>query len=287
MPPEDATAVAEPIVETPESVQAPPPVETPAPADAPESAPVDDATESDSGAFDVTQLPEYQEAVKAPDPVVSKEAAAPEMPGEPVEQVITRLETQRAQAVNGYMQASEGDWMTYLTNDLGLTRQDANTVWHGKLGPIIRTLLQGNSAYNKTLFHTAVDSELPDDAKQAFYSQVYPNQAKALKGVYTAGEAIERKKWEAKLSKGELLTPEQVKKIGDAAYNRGLGIAEQEGTVPGASAGQQVQSSAPSSGGSYRTVGDLSRAYNQPNSRMTEAQFAREHKRLTGKLPGE
>lgn len=275
---------AQPVAETPETPVALDPVSSP-PAGVAEATSVPEASDDSSpvAGFDVTTLPEYQEAVKAPDPEVLKEAAAPEMPGEPVEQVISRAEAQRANYTKAFMQASDQQTKTFLARDLGLSSQDFTALWDNQLGPTLRNLHQGHVALNKQAFHEAVDA-LPQEARDRFYAQSYKGQPEAVKGVYTAGEALERAKWEEKMSKGQLLTPAQVKKIAEAAYARGMGGEEQAGTVEGAQSGQVTGGAAAPRG--FRTEGDLSRAFN--TNQITRAQYEAGLKRFNGgKLPGD
>ena len=242
-------AAAPEIVATPETVapaadagfQSTPAGELTDSASTETSATTEEATGSPAASFDVTSLPEYQEAVKTPAPEAVEAAAAPQMPGEPVEQVQSRLEVERTNRMRAFMQMSDTEARDWMTQQLGLLPQDAHQLWHSKLGPWFRALVNDNAVYNKNLFHEAVDNELPPEGQQAYYSSVYPNQAKALKGVFTAGEAVERAKWETRVKNGEFLTPAQVKKIGEAAYARGLGGAEQNGEIEGASSGQELQ----------------------------------------------
>lgn len=271
------TPVEEIISPVPETVAEAPPA-----GDQPEVAAPEDTAEAETP-FDPTTLPEWQEIVKTPDPEVAKEAAAPEMPGESVQQVQRRLEAQRADFQRQFMQSSEPQVRDYLQNQLGLSPQDTHNLWQGALGPLYRQLLSNNSAYNNAVFHEAVNSKLPPEAQKAFYSQVYPDQAEAVKGVYTAGVAEERKAWESKIGT-KLFTLDQLTKATKAAHARGLGVAEAGGEVTGATSGQEPQGQ-PATGRRFATEAAVNRAYN--SGQINDRQYAAEMKRLTGKLPGE
>lgn len=244
-----ATAVATPEVETQVSapeVQA----ETYVPesniqsgsADAPTETVDTEAVAESPEAFDVTTLPEYQEVVKAPDPEISKDAAAPAMPGESVESFSSRLEAKLINDHRQFLQMAEPDWKAFLENELGLSRQDAHNVYHGKLGPILRNVTTAHAAHDRDVFHTAVEEELPPEGVAAFRSHVYPGKAKAIGGVYTAGVAVERAKWEAKIKSGEYVSRKThetaLQKVGQASYAKALG------GNGGSASGQQLEGQA-------------------------------------------
>lgn len=214
----------------PEAVQAPPA------GDAPETAAPESEESAPPAAFDFTELPEYKEAVTAPE---SSAAAAPDVSvGVPVEQVLAQVETQRATRQTQFLQMQDADWRGYLQNELGLSPQDAHSVWHGKLGPIMREVLSNNEAYNKFRFETAIDQLLPKESVDIYRSRQYRGQHEAIKALHDIGAASERAKWEAKVKAGDFIPKSQVKKIAEASYTKGVGGAG------GSSSGQQLEGQA-------------------------------------------
>lgn len=279
---EATSTPVEEVVTTPVVPEAPEPKDAVIPT--PEGVAEDDAVSADSNEpFDVTKLPEWEETVKTIDPEIKAAAAAPQMPGESVVSVMQNIELENANFQRGFMQATEPQIRDYLGQVLGLSPQDNHNLWQGALGPVLRKLMASNKDYIKVNFHESVNDKLPPEGKAAFYSQRYPDQAEAVKGVYTAGVAVERKSWEAKIGTS-LFTKAQMEKIAKAAHNSGLGIAEREGVVEGQSSGQPVSGTAVS-GRSFANEAAVHRAFN--SNQISREQYGREIKRLTHKLPGE
>lgn len=241
----DVAAAPQEIIDTPaEAPATPAPEEVTSPAGESVTEPVAEGLPP-VPEFDVTQLPEYQEAVKSPPPEVVQAAAAPEMPGTPIEVARQNIERQRAQRQNSYLQASDEAMRTYLSQQLGLSAQDAHNLWHQALGPMLRDIFGDNEAFTSALFNSGI-AELPDEAKAVYGKQTYRNLPERVKGAYTTGEAVERARWDARVKSGEFLTPKQVQTIASAAYARGLGKAEQDGDVVGTTSGQEIRGNATS-----------------------------------------
>lgn len=223
--------------------------------------------------FDFTQLPEYKEVFSAPE---AKEAAAPEMPGVPVEQVLAQIEQQRATIQAQTLQRTDADWRNYLTNELGLSPQDAHNFWHGKLGPVLKDVFGNNEAFNKARFETAVDNVLPKESVELYRSRQYRGQHEAIKAIHDAGVAAERAKWEAQVKAGKFIPQSQVKKIAEASYARG------QGGSPTSGSGQTLEGQ-PAGGVSFSNTDQLYTAWNE--KRIDRATYARNYKRLTGRDP--
>lgn len=246
-----AEAAPTPITEVPVVAPATEAVVPDAPAGVTPDVQAEAEAAPDTG-FDVTSLPEYQEVVKAVDPEIAKAAAAPELPGTPVEVARQQIEQRRAQRQAFILQSNDQQMRDYLTNQLGLAPADAHSLWHQALGPMLRDALGDNNSYTNAVFNSAVAQFLPEEGQKKYNGQVLNSLPDKVKAVYTVGQATERAAWEAKLGT-QLFTKAQMEKIARASHDRGLGIAEGNGEVPGSNEGQVPGSTRAAGNSRYRT----------------------------------
>jgi hypothetical protein len=187
--------------------------------------------EASTVSVNVEDLPEWKEtfgeAAAKPE-----EAKAPELPGEPIEELQARQEQNLARWYNQRLQNNDGSFRE-IAQKYGLTPEEAQTFWQ-EYSPNERTLFQANAAHNRALFHESVNRALPPESAEAFYGNSYRNTAEAVAAIHTLGEHRKDAEWQSKVSKGEYVTKATVKKMADAAvtaYRRSL---EESGLISGA-----------------------------------------------------
>jgi hypothetical protein len=216
----------------------------------------------------VEELPEWREQF-GETAVKSEEPTAPELPGEPIEEIQARQEQNLARWYNQRLQNNDGSFHE-IAQKYGLTPQEAHDFWT-EYSPNERTLFQANAAHNRALFHESVNRGLPPESAQAFYGNSYRNTAEAVAAIHTLGEHRKDAEWQSKVAKGEYVTKATVKKMADAAvtaYRRSL---EEQGIVAGSASNDAVRGTSASTGGRWRTKSEARSLHVQ--DKLTSAQM--------------
>ena len=277
--PAPTTEVEAPIAqEAPPTEAAPPPTEA-APEASTDGEPVASTDgEATEQAFDVTALPEWQEAVKAP--IAAKE---PEIPGTPLAGIERQAAQERSQAYQALLRNGQQVVTNHLAN-LNFNSEEQAAVWQA-IQPLINGMHGNADLYYQQLLNESFRLALPEGEREQFFSRAYPEYPDAIKAVREIARASERAEWQEKVKKGEFVTQADVKKIAQASFNKGRGIREKAGEVEGADAGNVVNGV--SQGGRFRSEHELNVAFNTEGSPIynNRAVYAREYKRLTGREP--
>ena len=222
-----------PVQETPEVT--PDPVENDGGIQA-EAAASPEAEQDDSAVgINVEELPEWKETFGEA-AAKTEEAKAPELPGEPIEELQARQEQQLARWYNQRLQNNDGSFRE-IAQKFGLTPEEAQNFWQ-EYSPNERTLFQANAAHNRALFHESVNRGLPPESAEAFYGNSYRNTAEAIAAVHSLGEHRKDAEWQSKVAKGEYVTKATVKKMADAAVTAYRRTLEEQGIVAGAASNE-------------------------------------------------
>lgn len=205
-----------------------------------EEASLPDSTGSEE-AFNVADLPEWQEAVSQQ----AAEAPPPSLPGEDLATVTARAHQGRALQYARILESGETAAVQTL-REFGLSDTEATQVWQRVIQPLANALHGNNTDYQAYRLNTAVALALKDqpELQKAFFERRYNDEVQFTQALIALGEKKKDAEFKADLKSGKYVTKAQAEKIAAAAFNKGRGLAEKNG-VPGARSGNSVNGTGP------------------------------------------
>lgn len=192
-------------------------------------------TGSADGEFKLEDQPEWKDVLKsAPAETESKKV---ELPGISVEEAARQEREQRhAYYTQTLLPSAEAAVKKAVADGL-----DENEVWQRVVQPALNALHGNYEAYSATRYNQAVKEALSEEEANLYFGRSYATPAEANKALVAIGRQMAEAEYKAKIEKGELFTPAQVKAAGDkavAAYERHL---REHDRLKGVSSGDAVR----------------------------------------------
>jgi len=201
-------------------------------------------SEATEGEFDVESL--IKEVTGTDTPAISPER----LPGRKVEEV--EAETRQRQHRDYMRIMSEGDTIIHeaLKRELDLDDTAAANTWQRIFQPYLNALHANNEAYNLETLEQAVRASLSEDEQKLYFERSYQvkdesgrvlpvsSRVEGFKGLMALGRRLADEAWQEKVTKGEYVSRDQVKKIAATSFTKGR--VQGEKTQSSAESGQEV-----------------------------------------------
>ena len=201
-------------------------------------------SEATEGAFDAESL--IKEVTGTETPIVSPER----LPGRKIEEV--EAETRQRQHRDYERIMSEGDRIIRqaLKRDFDLDDATAANAWQQYIQPYLNALHANNESYNLETLDQAIIAALSEDEQKLYFERSYKikdesgkvlplsSRVEGFKGLLALGRRLADEAWQEKVTKGEYISREKVKKIAAAAETKGREQGER--TQSSANSGQEV-----------------------------------------------
>lgn len=198
-------------------------------------------TGSEDGEFKLEDQPEWKDVLKsAPETAPAKV----ELPGVSVEEA-AKLERDQRHAYYTQTMLPTAEQRIKKAIDDGMA---ADEVWQREVQVALNALHGNYEAFSQTRYDNAVKAALSEDEAKLFFDRRYANPVEANKALVAIGRQMAEAEYKAKIDKGELFTPAQVKEAGSkavVAYERYL---REHDRLKGVSSGEAVRGDTPRSG---------------------------------------
>ena len=147
---------------------------------------------------------------------------------------------------------SEGDTIIHeaLKRELDLDDTAAANTWQRIFQPYLNALHANNEAYNLETLEQAVRASLSEDEQKLYFERSYQvkdesgrvlpvsSRVEGFKGLMALGRRLADEAWQEKVTKGEYVSRDQVKKIAATSFTKGR--VQGEKTQSSAESGQEV-----------------------------------------------
>ena len=179
-------------------------------------------------AFDVTALPEWQQAVGSQEESKAKAT----LPGFSQSEVEQAAAIQRSQGYQRILRQGDATVRNAMAQAGFVNEADQQAVWQ-IVSPLLNQMHGNSDSYYQAILNDSIAQALPETDREEFFKRVYPTYPDAFKAIHALGTQSKDAEWQAKVKAGDYVSKEHVKKIAEASFNAGRGIREKNGDVAG------------------------------------------------------